>query len=199
MHRSANKKAAWLLLQQAIYCCGRTSARASKIATVGLAALCTQLVSNTAIINIMFARLAKIFYILLVLSLSSIHGAHIEGDRAAEAQLHKKLWRGVVRAASTVKNVPKLLAERSRNIKVAHGIPVPPEPVPQRAVRHDDGCYVAGPLWTRLYLKARCVTASIWSMRPVLRALTSQARAMSRSARQAATLLSMVLAGATGA
>jgi hypothetical protein len=182
----------------------------------------------------MFARLAKIFCILLVLSLSSIHGAHIEGDRAAEAQLHKKLWRGVVRAASTVKNVPKLLAERSRNIKVAHGIPVPPEPVPQRAVRHDDGCYVAGPVLidqivpesplrhceylvdetssARSYIAGSlllscstfCTCAHAATMTSTLTIRMSmlfclQARAMSRSARQAATLLSMVLAGATGA
>jgi hypothetical protein len=33
-----------------------------------------------------------------------------------------------VRAVSTVKNAPTLLAERSRHIKVAHGIPVPPPP-----------------------------------------------------------------------
>jgi hypothetical protein len=35
---------------------------------------------STAITNIMFAKLAKVCFILLVLAISSIHGAHILGD-----------------------------------------------------------------------------------------------------------------------
>jgi hypothetical protein len=102
--------------------------------------------------------LARTLLVLIILSISSIHGAHVEGDEDVVSKLVEKLRhlheepsikdsvdRGVVGIVSTVTNAPKMLAERSRDIKVAHGEPVPAGRVPRFELKPDGRCAMAGP------------------------------------------------------